>query len=214
MAATVGLGSRALPKGSPEWLSLARRAQRLSWLSLLYMTMEGSVAVVAAVLAGSVALLGFGIDSGIEAMASVVVVWRFSGSRTLSETAERRAQQVVAVSFFLLAPVVAYEAIARLASGQHPQTSWPGIAIATLSLLWMPVLATMKKRLGARLGSEATAGEGGQNLLCAYLAAAVLASLLANTLFGYWWLDPAVGLGVAGLALREGREAWRGRDCC
>jgi divalent metal cation (Fe/Co/Zn/Cd) transporter len=204
----------ALPHGSAEWRRTAQRAKRLSLLSLLYMGFEGAVAVTAAILAGSVALLGFGIDSAIEALASIIIVWRFSGTRTLSETAERRAQIAVAISFFLLAPYLAYAAITKLLAGQHPETSWVGIALSAVSLTWMPVLGVLKKRLGARLTSEATAGEGSQNLLCAYLAAAVLAGLLANTLFGWWWLDPAVGLLIAGLAVWEGIEAWRGDDCC
>jgi divalent metal cation (Fe/Co/Zn/Cd) transporter len=206
--------STALPHGSTAWQHAARRARRLSWLSLAYMTAEGAIAVTAAIFAGSVALLGFGIDSAIEAAASVVVVWRFSGSRTLSETAERRAQIAVAISFFLLAPYVAYEAVTTLLAGHHAETSWAGIVLSAASLVWMPVLGVLKKRLGARLDSAATAGEGSQNLLCAYLAAAVLVGLLANTLFGWWWLDPAVGLLIVGLAVREGVEAWRGEDCC
>jgi divalent metal cation (Fe/Co/Zn/Cd) transporter len=174
------------------------------------MAAEGAVAIIAAVLAGSVALLGFGFDSVIEGAASVIVVWRFSGARTLSETAERRAQQAVAVSFFALAPYIGYEAIAKLVTGEHPATSWLGIGLAVSSLIIMPFLGTAKKRLGARLGSEATVGSGVQNLLCAYLAAAVLAGLLANVVLGWWWLDPAVGLGIAGWAVWEGIESWRG----
>jgi len=112
-----------LPHGSPQWQQAARRAKRLSSLSLLYMGAEGIIAVIAAVLAGSVALLGFGIDSVIEAVASIIIVWRFTGSRTLSETAERRAKVGVAISFWLLAPYIAYEAIDKLAAGHHPETS-------------------------------------------------------------------------------------------
>jgi divalent metal cation (Fe/Co/Zn/Cd) transporter len=203
-----------LPHRSAEWQRTARRAKRLSWLSLLYMGLEGAVAVTAAILAGSVALLGFGIDSAIEALASIIIVWRFSGARTLSDTAERRAQIAVAISFFLLAPYIAYEAIDKLAASQHAGTSWAGIALSAFSIIWMPVLGVMKKRLGAHLGSEATAGEGTQNLLCAYLAAGVLAGLLSNTLLGWWWLDPAVALIIAAIAIREGIEAWRGEDPC
>ena len=200
--------------GSAEWLHAARRARRLSWLSLLYMGIEGVVAIVAAIIAGSVALLGFGIDSAIEGLASIIIVWRFTGTRTLSETAERRAQRAVAVSFFLLAPYIAYDAIYTLVIAHHAQTSWVGIGISGFSVLWMPVLGVMKNRLGAQLDSEAVTGEGKQNLLCAYLAAAVVVGLLANTLLGWWWFDPAVALGIAALAVQEGREAWAGEDCC
>jgi divalent metal cation (Fe/Co/Zn/Cd) transporter len=203
-----------LQHGSPAWHRAARHARRLSWLSLLYMGLEGAIAVAAAIVAGSVALLGFGIDSAIEALASMIIVWRFSGTRTLSKTAERRAQIAVAISFFLLAPYIAGEAIGKLAASHHVGTTWAGIALSAFSAAWMPILGMMKKRLGAQLGSRATAGEGTQNLLCAYLAAGVLAGLLANTLLGWWWLDPIIGLGIAALAIREGTQSWRGEQCC
>ncbi|MGI9092585.1 MAG: cation transporter [Mycobacteriales bacterium] len=196
------------------WCEAARRVRILSWLSLVYMAAEGAVAIVAAVLAGSVALLGFGLDSAIEGMASLIVIWRFTGARTVSETAESRAQKAVAVTFLLLAPYIAYDAVATLIAGDRPRSSWLGIGLATASLIVMPVLGAAKKRLGARLDSGATSGEGAQNLLCAYLAAAVLIGLLANSLLGWWWLDPIVGLGIAALAIREGRNAWHGEDCC
>jgi divalent metal cation (Fe/Co/Zn/Cd) transporter len=202
-----------LEHGSPPWRRQARLARWLAWLSLAYMAAEGAIAVAAAVMAGSVALLGFGLDSVIEGLASVIVVWRFTGARTLSETAERRAHIAVAVTFFLLAPYITADAIWTLAAGEHPQTSWPGIGVAIASLIVMPLLGAAKKRIGRRLGSAATSGEGTQNILCAYLAAAVLAGLLASTWLGWWWLDPAVGLLIAGLAVHEGAEAWRGDDC-
>jgi divalent metal cation (Fe/Co/Zn/Cd) transporter len=196
-----------------SWQHAARQARLLSWLSLGYMSAEGAIAIIAAVIAGSVALLGFGLDSAIEGLASVIIVWRFTGTRTLSETAEARAQKAVAVTFFLLAPYIAYEAAATLIGRHHAETSWPGIGLSIASLIVMPALGVAKRRLGARLGSAATAGEGTQNLLCAYLAAAVLAGLLANTVLGWWWLDPVVALGIAGLAVREGIESWHGEEC-
>jgi divalent metal cation (Fe/Co/Zn/Cd) transporter len=198
----------------PAWHQAASRARQLSWLSLAYMTAEGAIAILAAVLAGSVALLGFGLDSAIEGLASVIIIWRFTGTRTLSATAEARALRAVAVTFFLLAPYIAYDAITTLAARDHARTSWLGIGLAMSSLIVMPILGVAKKRLGTQLASAATAGEGSQNLLCAYLAAAVLAGLLANTALGWWWLDPVVALGIAALAIREGRQAWRGEDCC
>lgn len=203
-----------LTHGSDEWHHAAKRARRLSWLSLTYMTFEGAVAIGAAIAAGSVALLGFGIDSAIEGLASVIIIWRFSGTRTLSEGSERNAQRAVAVSFFLLAPYIAVDAVHTLVTFHHAETSWIGIGLSAFSVVWMPVLGIMKKRLGAQLDSHATAGEGQQNLLCAYLAAAVLIGLLTNTLFGWWWFDPAVAVGIAALAVHEGRAAWAGDDCC
>lgn len=202
------VGTNPLP-ASPEWVALARRARLLSWISLGWLGVEGLVAILAAVLAGSVALLGFGIDTAIEALASIIVVWRFSGARIRSATAETRAQKAVAVSFFLLAPYIAVESMRVLVLEHHAETTWLGISLAAVSLMWCPTLGVMKRRLGARLNSPATIGEGCQNLLCAYLAVAVLVGLLANTLFGIWWLDPAVGLLIAVLALKEGWHTWR-----
>jgi divalent metal cation (Fe/Co/Zn/Cd) transporter len=196
------------------WHDAARRARLLSWISLGYMAVEGLVAIAAAIVADSVALLGFGLDSVIEGLASVIIIWRFTGTRTLSPTGEAQAQKAVAITFFLLAPYVAYEAVAALIDRSRAETSWVGIGLAITSLIVMPLLGIAKKRLANRLGSAATRGEGVQNLLCAYLAMAVLAGLLANTLWGWWWLDPIVALGIAALALWEGIESWRGDGCC
>jgi divalent metal cation (Fe/Co/Zn/Cd) transporter len=177
------------------------------------MTVEGIVGLVAGVGAASIALTGWALSSAVEGLASVIVIWRFTGARTLSDTAEGRAQKAVAVSFWLLAPYVAIESVHDLVTRHRPGTTVLGIALTVSSLVLMPVLGIAKQRLGSRLGSSATRGEGAQNLLCAYLAAAVLAGLLANSLLGWWWLDPVAGLAVALLAVREGREAWRGETC-
>ena len=199
-----------LPPGRAR---LVRRAKLLAWLSLGWMTIEGGVAVAAGLIASSPALIGFGFDSAIEGLASVIIIWRLAERRALSEAAEERAQKLVAVSFFLLAPYVAYEALSTLILGDHPETSVVGIALSATSLVLMPYLGVAKKRIGARLNSSATAGEGAQNILCAYLAAGVLVGLAANSLFGLWWVDPIVALGIAGLAVSEGRESWRGESC-
>jgi divalent metal cation (Fe/Co/Zn/Cd) transporter len=193
---------------------LIRRAKALSWLSLAYMTAEGAIAITAAALAGSVALLGFGLDSAIEGLASVIVIWRFTGTRRLSEHAEQRAQRLVAITFFLLAPYIAQDSIRTLIAGNRAQISWLGIGLSLASILVMPVLGRAKCSIGQRLGSGATAGEGTQNILCAYMAAGVLLGLLANAAFGLWWIDPAIALGIAALAVNEGREAWAGDACC
>jgi len=203
----------AVAHASPEYLRLTRRAKLLSWASLGYMAIEGLVAVVAGIVAGSIALIGFGIDSAIEGFASVVIVWRFTGTRTFSHRAEERAQKLVAIQFFILAPYVAVESIRALANSSHPEESMVGIALAASSLVVMPLLGRAKQRIGTRIGSSATASEGKQNLLCAYLAAALLVGLLGNALLGAWWLDPVVGLLIAVVAVQEGREAWRGDAC-
>jgi divalent metal cation (Fe/Co/Zn/Cd) transporter len=210
---TVPIAIGAIEPRSAGWRAAARRARLLSWVSLAWLSFEGVATATAGILAGSVALLGNGLDSAIEALASVIVVWRFTGSRISSPTSERRAQQLVAISFFLLAPYIAFEALSTLLTQHHAETSWLGIGLSIGTLCVCPWLGRAKLRLGERLGSPATAGEGRQNLICAYLASAVLASLLANTLFGVWWLDPAVGLGISALAVWEGRRAWRGESC-
>jgi len=197
-----------------RWTRAAQLARRLAWASLAWMTVEGVLGIIAGVSVGSIALVGWALSSVVEGMASVIVIWRFTGKRTLSETSEVSAQKAVAVSFFLLAPYVGFQSVHDLIDGHHAAISVLGIALTATSLLLMPMLGIAKKRLGARLDSNATAGEGTQNLLCAYLAATVLAGLAANSLFGWWWLDPVVGLGVASVAIKEGRGAWRGDDCC
>jgi divalent metal cation (Fe/Co/Zn/Cd) transporter len=200
--------------GSSEYPRLARRAKLLSWASLAYMALEGLVAIVAGIVAGSIALIGFGIDSAIEGFASVVIVWRFTGSRMFSHHAEERAQKLVALQFFVLAPYVGVESVRALVNGSHAAESVVGIVLAASSLVVMPLLGQAKQRIGSRVGSSATASEGKQNLLCAYLAAALLVGLLGNALVGAWWLDPIVGLLIAVVAVQEGREAWRGDACC
>jgi divalent metal cation (Fe/Co/Zn/Cd) transporter len=196
-----------------EYRRLAGRVKLLSWLSLGWMTLEGGVAILAGIMAGSIALVGFGIDSAIEGFASAIIVWRFTGNRIFSETAEGRAQKLVAIQFFLLAPYVGFESLKALIVGDHPETSPLGIALSASSVVIMPYLGTAKQRLADRLGSAATKGEGRQNMLCAYLAGALLIGLLGNTLVGAWWLDPAVGLLIAAVAVKEGIEAWTGEGC-
>ena len=206
--------STSVPGASAEWLSAARRARVLSWVSLVWMSIEGGVAIAAGILAGSIALIGFGIDSAIEGVASAVIIWRFTGARALSDAAEERAQKLVAIQFFLLAPYVGYESIQALAGAEHADVSALGMALTASSVIGMPILGLAKQRAARTLGSQATHGEGTQNLLCAYLAAAVFGGLAGNALFAWWWLDPIAGLAIAAVALREGLQTWRGEGCC
>src|SRR2546427_1047502 len=206
--------SSVLVQRDASWLRAAQWARWLAWASLAWMTVEGTVGLVAGFQANSIALVGWALSSVVEGLASVIVIWRFTGARTLSETAEARAQKAVAISFWLLAPYVAIESIRNLLSREMPETTLLGIGLTISSLLLMPALGIAKQRLGNRLSSGATAGEGAQNLLCAYLAAAVLVGLVGNTRWGWWWLDPVAGLLVAAVAIKEGREAWRGENCC
>jgi divalent metal cation (Fe/Co/Zn/Cd) transporter len=214
-APTVDSDSQPAPTITRErYERLAQRVKLLSWLSLAWMTVEGAVAIAAGIVAGSIALVGFGLDSAIEGFASVIIIWRFTGHRVFSHAAEQRAQKLVAVQFFLLAPYVSVESIRGLIGGDHPDVSWVGIGLAIGSVIFMPMLGIAKQRLADQLGSAATAGEGRQNMLCAYLAGALLVGLLGNALVGAWWLDPTVGLLIAGVAVKEGAESWRGEGCC
>jgi hypothetical protein len=214
IAAPAATTARSAEISRGEWLRLARWARLLSWASLLYMAVEGGVALAAGVLAGSIALVGFGLDSAIEGFASLVIVWRFTGSRLFSDHAEQRAQRLVALQFFILAPYIGVQAIRDLAGAGHPGASWVGIGLAAGSIVLMPLLGVAKQRIGRRMGSVATQGEGAQNLLCAYMAGALLIGLAGNALLGLWWLDPVAALAIAALAVREGVEAWRGESCC
>ena len=179
------------------------------------MAAEGVVGLLAGYAAGSIALVGWALGSVIEGLASVIVVWRFTGSRMLSETAERRAQRAVAVSFWLLAPYIAIEAIRDLAGHHVATASVVGIAITASSVVIMPVLGIAKHRIGRQLGSGATAGEGTQNLMCAAQAAAVLIGLAVIAIWPRGWpIDSIIALGIAAWSAWEGNQSWRGADCC
>lgn len=193
---------------------IERRARLLAWGGSAYHLGEFAVALGAGIAAGSIALIGFGADSLIEVFSGGVIVWLFSGRRVGSEQAERRAQRLIAVSFFALALYVSVESVRTLLGSDHPSPSWVGIGLALFTAPTMPLLARAKRRVGEQLGSVATAKEGQQNLLCAYLSLALLLGLGANALFGWWWADPAAALVIAAVAAREGRESWRGEGCC
>lgn len=205
------LGSAASAAG--ERRLLVSRIKTLSWLSLAWMTFEGVVGVAAGISANSIALIGYGVDSTIAGIGSLVIIWRFTGSREHSDLAERRAQQVVAITFFLLAPYIAIEAARRLLGGSEAEGSWVGVGLAAVSVVLMPYLGQAKKHLGNQLRSSATAGEGIQNLLCGYLSLAILVGLAANAVFGLWWADPLVAFVVALAAVHGGIRTWRGEAC-
>jgi len=175
-----------------------------------------ALAIAAGLAAGSVALIGFGADSLIEGLAGFVIVWLFTGGRGSSEQAERRAQQLIAVSYFVLAAYIGVASCRDLVVGNEPAASWVGIGLAAFTALTMPLLAMVKRRVGNKLNSSATVSEAQQNQICAYLSIALLVGLLANALVGWWWADPAAALVIGAVALREGIESWRGKlcDCC
>ena len=202
------------PQQSAEREKLVRRAKLLAWLGVGWHGIEATIAVGAGIIASSIALIGFGADSLIESVAGTVLLWRFAASRVSSEDAERRAQKLIALSFYLLAAYVGIESVRSLLTLDKPDASWVGIGLSVVTLLTMPPLAIAKARIGEKLGSSATKSEGQQNMLCAYLSAALLIGLGSNALFGLWWADPATALLIAGVAVKEGREAWRGESCC
>ena len=199
---TSAIGSRA---------SLVRWAKRLAWIGLGWHGIEAVVAIGAGIVAGSVALVGFGADSLIELSAGLVVLWRWASARAISE---RRARQMIAVSFYLLSAYVTVEATGSLVAGDRPAVSWVGIGLSVLTLATMPPLAKAKARVAEGLGSSATKSESRQTMLCAYLSAALLLGLGLNALLGWWWADPITALGSAAVAVNVGRNAWRGEACC
>ena len=203
----------SLAVGRDERGALIARVKLISWLSLVWMTAEGVIGTTAGIVANSIALIGYGVDSTITGVASVIIIWRFSGDRVDSDRAEARAQKIVAITFFLLAPYIIVAAIHHLVTGSEAQASWVGIALAIVSVTLMPLFGHAKKRIGNRLESQATTGEGTQNILCAYLSLTILIGLAANAVLGLWWADPLVALIVAAVALQTGARTWRGGAC-
>jgi divalent metal cation (Fe/Co/Zn/Cd) transporter len=190
---------------------LARRAQLLAGASVLYNVAEGIIAVAAGTIASSSALVGFGLDSAVEVASGLIILWQFH--HPMPESRERRAQRLIAVSFFALAAYIGYESISALLIGARPETSIVGIVLAVASLAIMPLLSLVQRRTGRELNSGAVVADSTQTLLCTYLSAVLLIGLLANTLLGWWWLDPIAALVIAAVAIREGRENWRGDTC-
>jgi divalent metal cation (Fe/Co/Zn/Cd) transporter len=210
---TIQTTIQPLLRRSPERERLERQARLLAWGGIAYHFIEFAIAIAAGIAASSIALIGFGADSLIEALAGFVVLWLFTGARVGSEHAERRAQQLIAVSFFVLAAYVGVESVRTLTGVQHPEASWVGIGLATFTTVTMPLLARVKRRVGHQLGSAATVKEASQTQLCAYLSVALLVGLVLNAAGGFWWADPLAALFIAGVAVKEGRESWRGEGC-
>jgi len=202
-------------RGGGEWLRLARRARALSWVSLGWMTVEGVVGLIAGLDANALSVIVWAASSFVEGLASMIVIWRFSGSRTSSAHSERTAQRLVAGSFLLLVPFFVYEAIHRLIAGSDTTGSVLGIAVTASAIVLMPALGWAKLRLAERLGSGATAGEGIQNLMCAAQAAAALIALLGAAA-GLAAIDPIAALVVAAIAVKESVDLWQGESdqCC
>jgi len=191
---------------------LRRRIRRLVAATITYNVIEAIVALVAGVSADSAALIGFGLDSVIEVASAAAVAWQFSGRDP--EARERTALKIIAFSFFALAAYVLVESVLSLAGVRQAEESLPGIVLAAVSLVVMPVLSAAQRHAGRELGSASAVADSKQTLLCTYLSAVLLAGLVLNATLGWSWADPLAALVIAAVAVREGREALRGDHCC
>ncbi|HXF81134.1 MAG TPA: cation transporter [bacterium] len=194
---------------------LLRRGRLLELFTILWNSLEGLVSVTLGLLAGSIALVGFGIDSFIETSSGIVLLWRLQTRRDAesAERAEATALRLVGASLLALATYVAYDAAGSLIRREAPEASIPGIVLAAVSLIVMPLLARRKRAVAAALGSQALAADATQTSICMYLSAILLGGLLLNALLGWWWADPVAALAMVPFIAREGREAWRGERC-
>lgn len=212
-----GCGCAARAATTPD-SRLRRWAWWLTALTIGWNSLEAVVAIVGGLVAGSVALVGFGLDSIVEVGSALVIVWRLAHRATDPETderVERRAVRLIALTFFAIALYVVYDSTTKLLGlSEEPQSSPIGLAITALSLVVMPTLAWAKRRVAAGLGSVALKADAAETQLCTYLSAVVLIGLAANSLFGWWWMDPLAGFVVAALAVKEGREAWTSGELC
>lgn len=195
--------------------ALAKRIRLLVAATITYNAIEAAVALTAGTLASSTALIGFGLDSVIEVSSAAAVAWQFSATdHTVREAREKTALRIIAVSFFALAVYVTIDSIRALTGSGEAEHSTPGIVIAALSLLVMPFLSAAQRKAGRELGSASAVADSKQTLLCTYLSAVLLVGLLANSLYGWTWADPIAALVIAAVAVKEGRDAWRGKGCC
>ncbi|MEU5578695.1 cation transporter [Streptomyces huasconensis] len=194
---------------------LARRIRLLVAATIAYNVVEAVVAITAGTVASSTALVGFGLDSVIEVSSAAAVAWQFSATEhAVREARERRALRIIAFSFFALAAYVTVDAVRTLAGPGEAEHSPAGIVLAALSLAVMPFLSAAQRGAGRELGSASAVADSKQTLLCTYLSGVLLVGLLANSLFGLTWADPVVALVIAAVAVKEGRDAWRGDGCC
>ena len=194
----------------------ARRGRLLQYLTIAWNSAECAVALVAGFLAGSIALVGFGFDSAIEVISSLAALWRlrWDADEARREAAEKRTVRFIGACFLLLAAYVTYEAGHTLIAQQAPDHTIAGIVLAALSLVVMPILVYLKRRVASQLQSGALEAEARQTRVCAYLSAILLAGLVLNSWLGWWWADPVAGLVMVPLIAWEGLEAVRGRTCC
>jgi divalent metal cation (Fe/Co/Zn/Cd) transporter len=211
------LSTKRLPVAAePERRTqLARRVRWLVAATISYNVIEAVVAISAGTVASSTALIGFGLDSVVEVSSAAAVAWQFSArDHAVREAREKLALRIIAVSFFLLAAYVTVESVRTLIGAAEAEHSTVGLVLAALSLMIMPGLSYAQRRAGRQLGSASAVADSKQTLLCTYLSAVLLLGLGLNSLFGWSWADPIAALVIAGIAVREGIEAWRGDTCC
>jgi divalent metal cation (Fe/Co/Zn/Cd) transporter len=210
--------ARAPAEPGSERGRLIRRAFRLEWASIAWMTIEAAVAIGSGMVARSLLLVAFGFDSLIELASACVLVWRLGvelrHGRAISETAERRASRIGAALLFALAAYIVLAAAWHLHARQGADFSWPGLVIALLAAPVMTWLARQKLAVAAALESRAMRADAVESLTCGWLSLAVASGLIANALFGRWWIDPAASLAIVGFVVKEAREAWAGDACC
>lgn len=193
---------------------LTRRIRLLTKTTISYNVVEAVVAISAGVVASSVALVGFGLDSVIEVSSAVAVAWQFAAANAARrQLRERAALRVIAVSFFALAVFVGFESVEKLVTGAPVQHTTVGLVVTGVSLVLMPFLATMQRRAARELNSRSALADSKQTMLCTYMSAIVLVGLLAHSVLGWSWVDPVAGLLIAGVALKEGFDAWQGKAC-
>jgi divalent metal cation (Fe/Co/Zn/Cd) transporter len=189
---------------------LVRRAVRLEYFTITWNVIEAIVAIGAGIAAGSIALVGFGFDSSIEGFAATVVLWQLRGAE--DEARKERALRLIAITFFALAAYVVFESVRDLVTNAEPERSTIGIGVAIVSIIVMPTLGFAKKRVAERMGSAVLRADAAETFLCSWLSVILLVGLVLNATVGWWWADPVAALGIAWLALHEGREAWSGDD--
>ena len=209
---TVQAKGRTAALDATQRARLGRRAQLLAAASVSYNAVEAVIAILAGMVAGSSALVGFGLDSVVEVSSGLIILWQFR--HRLPQSREQQALRLIALSFFALAGYVAQDSVRALLAGADPDPSPVGIALAATSLAVMPFLSWAQRRTGRALGSNAVVADGTQTLLCTYLSAVLLGGLVLNATLGWGWADPIAGLVIAAVALKEGRQAWRGEGCC
>lgn len=217
-ACSDGCVCEAPPAATPQTRKLRRQAWWLTALTIGWNSLEAVIAICSGILAGSIALVGFGLDSIVEVSSAMVIAWRLShqgADHAANERAEKRAVRLIALSFLAIAAYVTYDSLSKLLGfGEEPEHSTVGLILVALSLVVMPTIAHAKRRVATGLDSVALKADAAETQLCTYLSAVVLIGLAANSLVGWWWMDPIAGLFVAGLALKEGRQAWTSGDLC